>query len=110
MAGCAPPAGLWVALTAFDGRTYHLAPLIAAAAPGLAARFLGLRVEPAILSLAIVGIAACAAAWALIELLDLVPSATLWQGQPGGVCGEVAVSAAIGGLVGTLVSRPPRRV
>jgi hypothetical protein len=33
-----PIAGLWVALTAATGKTYHLAPVLGAAAPAVAAR------------------------------------------------------------------------
>lgn len=112
--GCAwlaalPPAALWIALTALDGRTYHLAPLIVAAAPGVAARVLGLRIGVVIPNLAVSGIVASMLAWDLIELLDIVPSATLWHGQPGGVRAEVAVAVAAGALVGVLASQPPRR-
>ena len=104
-----PPAALWVALTALDGRTYHLAPLVVAAAPGVAARAFGAPTGLVGRRLAIVGILACACAWAVIELLDVVPSATLLHDQPGGVRAEVAVSSASGALVGVLASRRPRR-
>lgn len=59
--GCAwlagiPPAVIWVSLTALDGRTYHLAPFVVAAAHGLPARGLGLRTALASLSVAVAGL------------------------------------------------------
>jgi hypothetical protein len=112
-----PLAVLWLGLTALDGRTYHVAPALVAAAPAIAARLLGLpagRGGPVAASLALAGIATVLAAWALLELAGIVPSATLWVGQPGGVRAEIAVASALGALAGALGSArlaraaPPR--
>ncbi|MBA2567470.1 MAG: hypothetical protein H0V08_06735, partial [Thermoleophilaceae bacterium] len=78
---------LWVGLTALDGRTYHLAPALVAAAPAIAARFLGLpagRGGPVAATLALAGVITVLAAWGLLELAGILPTATLWRGQPGG--------------------------
>ena len=103
-----PLAALWVALTALDGRTYHLAPLIAAAAPGVAARILGARAAVIVRSVVAAGLLTAAIAWAAIEVLGIVPSTTLWDGQPGGVRAEVAAAALAGALVGMFAARPPK--
>jgi len=79
-----PLAVLWLGLTALDGRTYHVAPALVAAAPAIAARLLGLpagRGGPVAASLALADIATVLAAWALLELAGIVPSATLWWGS-----------------------------
>jgi hypothetical protein len=104
-----PPAAVWIAFTAIDGRNYHVAPFIVAAAPGVAARVLGLRIGLVGRSVAVAGIVAGALAWSFIEVLGIVPSATLWRDRPGGVRAEVVVAAAAGAFVGVLASRPPRR-
>jgi hypothetical protein len=110
--GCAwfgglPPAALWIALTALDGRTYHLAPIVVAAAPGIAARALGLSISLVSPSLIVVGIVTTGLAWAVIELIGVAPSATLWHGQPGGVRAEVVVATIVGALLGALAVRAP---
>ncbi len=97
---------LWLGLTALDGRTYHLAPALIAAAPAIAARLLGLPADRGgvvAVTLALAGITTVLAAWGLLELAGILPTATLWAGQPGGVRAEIAVSAALGALAGTLV-------
>jgi len=112
-----PLAVLWVGLTALDGRTYHLAPALVAAAPAIAARFLGLpagRGGPVAATLALAGVITVLAAWGLLELAGILPTATLWRGQPGGVRAEIAVATVVGALAGTLTSTrdalatPPR--
>jgi len=112
-----PLAVLWFAFTALDGRTYHLAPALIAAAPAIAARLLGLPADRGGLvaaTLALAGFTTAVATWGLLELAGILPTATLWAGQPGGVRAEIAVSAALGTLAGTLASArralptPPR--
>jgi hypothetical protein len=103
-----PLAALWVALTALEGRTYRLAPLLAAAAPGVAARILGVRAEVVVRSVVVAGLLTAAIAWGVIEVLGIVPSAMLWDGQPGGVRAEVAAVAVAGALGGMFAARPPK--
>lgn len=91
-------AGLWIALTAATEKTYHLAPVIAAAAPALVAGAFSHPVLPArsaVLAVA-AGLIAVVVGWALIEALDIAPSATILDDQPGGVRGEVVVGALLG--------------
>jgi hypothetical protein len=102
-----PLALLWLGLTALDGRTYHLAPALIAAAPAIAARLLGLPADRGgvvAATLALAGIITALAAWGLLELAGILPTATLWAGQPGGVRAEIAASAVLGALAGTLAS------
>lgn len=114
-----PIGALWLALTALDGRTYHLAPALVTAAPAIAARLLGLpagRGGPAAASLAVAGVVTVTGAWACLELAGMMPTATLWRGQPGGVRAEIVVAAVLGVLAGALgaatlpTGTPPRRV
>lgn len=91
-----PVAVGWVALTAATGRTYHLAPIVAAAAPGVLARALDLPPSRAVLA----GLLAAAAGWLSILILGVEPRATLWPGQPGGVRVETAVFVALGLAIG----------
>jgi hypothetical protein len=98
---------LWLGLTALDGRTYHLAPALIAAAPAIAARLLGLPADRrgvVAATLALAGVVTALAAWGLLELAGILPTATLWAGQPGGVRAEIAVGAVLGALAGTLAS------
>jgi hypothetical protein len=88
--------GAWVLLTAATGKTYHLAPLIAAAAPGVLLRGREDRRRP---TLAIAALAV-AIGWTVIVVTGVEPSATILPGQPGGVTGEVVSF----GLVGIAVS------
>ena len=94
-------AGVWVALTARTGVTYHLFPFVVAAALPVFARLGGpplRRVEAAIGAAG--GLAAVAAGWLALVLLDAVPTATFVADQPGGVPGEAAVFALIGAAFG----------
>lgn len=103
-------AALWVALTAATGKTYHLAPPIIAWLPGLAvslARRSAVdhtsargRLRLGLLA-STLGIAIVVAGWVVISRAGIRPSATVFHGQPGGVPGEVAVTAGIGALLGT---------
>lgn len=93
-----PVAVGWFALTAATGKTYHLAPLIAAAAPGALRRALGV---PAGTKAAVAaGFAAVLIGSLGILIAGVEPTATLWPGQPGGVRGEVAAFAALGLAIG----------
>jgi hypothetical protein len=96
-------AGAWVGLTAWTGKTYHLAPVLAAAAPGYVARFAGWpsRSRAAVLGLAVVGGGAVGGGWSAIVAAGIEPTATLVHGQPGGVLVEVVVGALLGVVLGT---------
>jgi hypothetical protein len=96
----------WVALTAATGKTYHLAPIVIAAAPGIAARATEREVSWTVA--AATGLAAVAAGWAVIVAADIEPSAMLVEGQPGGVEGEVVVGALIGAAISAFAARRPR--
>lgn len=99
---------LWVALTALTGKTYHLAPLLAALAPGAAARMLGAtrRSLPVAAAAALLGAAVAAIGWGLIVAWGVEPAATIVDGQPGGVAGEVLAGIALGSAVGAAALRP----
>ena len=86
----------WVLLTAATGKTYHLAPLLAATAPGFVMRA---RPRPRLPALAI-GVIGVAVGWLLIVLSGIAPTATIVDGQPGGVAGEVVAFAALGLAIG----------
>ena len=120
-AGALAVSALWVGLTALTGKTYHLAPGVAAWAPGLTVRVMiadriddlsrrgrwKLGLIASALGLAAVGVGRSAIALAGIE-----PSATLFAHQPGGVSGEFALTAFVGALLGArrLIRAPkPRR-
>lgn len=99
-------AAIWVVLTAWSGATYHLAPPLAAVAPGFVTRMNG-SVAPVrrlgVLSF-LFGVGTAAAGWALIVALGIEPSAVLFENQPGGVPGEVAAGALLGGAVGAALA------
>ena len=90
----------WVALTAATGKTYHLAPLLAALAPGVFARAMLGRLGWAVgLVAGLLGFAIALGGWGIIVSLDERPSALLFDGQPGGVFGEVLGGALVGGAI-----------
>lgn len=93
-------AGLWIALTAATGKTYHLAPVVAAAVPALVAGvFSNTELAGRSTALAVAaGLAAVAIGWVLIEALGITPTATVLEAQPGGVHGEVVVGALLGAV------------
>lgn len=99
---------LWVGLTALTGKTYHLAPLLAALAPGLSVRLLGAarRSYPLATSAALLGAAIAALGWGLIVAWGIEPSATIVGDQPGGVAGEVLAALVIGSAAGGAALRP----
>ena len=84
-------------MTAATGKTYHFAPLVAAAAPGFLLRATGQRAGAAA---ALAAVSTAAVAWAVIAVAGIEPPWTLWSGQPGGVRLEVAASTAVGVAVG----------
>jgi uncharacterized membrane protein YiaA len=99
---CLALVGLWLALTALTGKTYHLAPAIIALAPGLVVRAdesAGETATSVALTLAI-GPVAVAAGWVAIVAAGVRPHTTLFPDQPGGVATEVAVAAVAGLLAG----------
>jgi hypothetical protein len=103
-------AGVWVAATALTGQTYHLAPLLTAFAPGLAARIVsGARGGALAAAAAALGAMAAAAGWGALLLLDIEPAATLLPAQPGGVRGEFLAGALLGAAAGAAALRPGRR-
>jgi hypothetical protein len=91
-----PIAALWIALTALTGKTYHLAPLLVAAAPGILARSGPRLRRRATWS----GVATTLAAWLVIAAAGLEPSATIIEHQPGGVPLETAAFGALGAAIG----------
>ena len=94
---------LWVVLALSTDRTYHLAPVIIAAVPGVIARVSEREVS---WPLAVIpGLIAVAIGWAVIVAADAEPTTTLIEDQWGGVTGEVIGGAIIGALAGLLVSR-----
>lgn len=111
--GLAAAAGivvLWVGLTALTGNTYHLAPLLAALAPGLSVRLLDAarRSYPLAAAAALLGASVSALAWGLIVAWGIEPTATIVSNQPGGVTGEVLVGILIGSAAGVAALRPVR--
>jgi hypothetical protein len=102
-AAAIPVAAVWIGRTALDGRTYHLAPVLVAAAPGFAARLLGLSVLGSGVvgaSVVMAGVIAALGAWGFLELTGLATTATLWPGLPGGVRAEIAGAIGLGALAG----------
>lgn len=97
---------VWVALTLATSQTYHLAPVVIAAAPGVIARVAERRIS---WPLAVIpGLIAVAVGWAVIVAADAEPTATLIENQLGGVEGEVIAGALVGAVIGLLVSRARR--
>jgi hypothetical protein len=94
---------LWVGLALTTDRTYHLAPVIIAAVPGVLARA-SERDIPWPLAV-IPGLIAVAIGWAVIVAADAEPTTTLIEDQWGGVTGEVIAGAVIGAVGGLIVSR-----
>lgn len=93
---------IWIALTARTGTTYHLFPFVIAAAVGTISRLSGqppLSRNEAVVTTA-AGLLAVALGWLALIALDETPSATVFDGQPGGVPGEVVIVAAVGAAVG----------
>ena len=86
-----------MALNAATGKTYHLAPLLAAAAPGVLRRALD---APAPRAAVTAGLIAVLIGYGGLLVAGIEPPFTLWQGQPGGVCVEVATFAALGLAIG----------
>ena len=104
----AAATAVWVVLTLATDRTYHLAPVVIAAGPGVIARVSEREISS---SLAVIpGLIAVAVGWAVIVAADAEPTATLAEGQPGGVEGEVIGAALIGALIGLLLSRARRPI
>jgi hypothetical protein len=104
----AAATAVWVVLTLATDRTYHLAPVVIAAGPGVIARVSEREIS---WSLAVIpGLIAVAVGWAVIVAADAEPTATLAEGQPGGVEGEVIGAALIGALIGLLLSRARRPI
>ena len=108
----APPAALWVALTALTGKTYQLAPRLWRERPSalslvLTGRFTWQRAR---LLLPTAGMETVAAGWLVIALAGIEPEATLVPRQSGGVLGEVVAGALVGAVAGgVLLARQRRR-
>ncbi len=95
-------AAVFVVLTANTGTTYHLFPLVIAAAPGALPRLLRdvpLSRRAGAVAVAL-GALAVAAAWITLVALDEMPRAVLFSGQPGGVEGEFVLFGLLGALAG----------
>ena len=98
--------GVWVSLTGWTGKTYHLALVLAALAPAATARLLALEPSPRWgAALIIIGLTAAALGWTAIALLDIGPHATIVDGQPGGALGEVVAGAVLGAIAGASLLR-----
>jgi hypothetical protein len=96
LAAGVPVAALWIALTSLTGKTYHLAPLLVAAAPGIVAgRGPGSRRHATW-----AGAATMAAGWLVIVVAGIEPTATIVDHQPGGVPLETALLGALGAAIG----------
>lgn len=110
VAAAAGLAVLWIGLTALTGKTYHLAPLLTALAPGLSARLFGAarRSYPLAAAAALVGAAVAALGWGIIVAAEIEATATIVGDQPGGVGGEVVVAIALGSVLGGGALRPAR--
>lgn len=98
-------AAAWVALAAATGKTYHVAPLVIAAAPGWTLRWWHEAAERELSSdlvarvavlIALMGAAGVAAGTLAILATGTHPTATILPDQPGGVAGEIAFFAALG--------------
>ncbi len=95
-------AAIFVVLTANTGTTYHLFPLLIAAAPGALPRLLqdvplSSRAGTVAMTL---GAVAVVVAWITLVALDEMPHTTLIGDQPGGVEGEFVVFGLLGALAG----------
>lgn len=101
----------WVLLTRASGLTYHLFPLvIAAAAPVLPKMLFGRPLpRPIAFRFASGGLLAVAAGWLTMVAGGFAPTATFVTGQPGGVLGEVILFALLGAYRGTMYALRPVR-
>jgi len=111
IAGASGAVVVWVTLTALTGKTYHLAPTVAAMAPAGIAWLRGTRPRQGhAVALVGLGLIAAALGWSIIAGAGIEPSATIIDGQPGGVLGEVIVAGLAGtALGGALLARRRRR-
>ncbi|MGI9659597.1 MAG: hypothetical protein ACR2OD_11860 [Gaiellaceae bacterium] len=102
--------GGWIALTAATGKTYHLAPLLGTIAPALTIRAVtSIRVGGLSgLALGAIGALLMLGAWGIIVALHIEPHATLAEGIPGDVFGEVVIGAAIGVVTSILLHKRAR--
>lgn len=98
-------SALWVGLTALTRKTYHLAPVLIAAAPVIISAGGRRRTTPA----SLLGLAAVGLGWLVIEVLDIEPTATFVDGQPGGVPGEVITGSLMGLAAGAALAARRRR-
>jgi len=101
VAAVAAAAG-FVMLTASTGTTYHLFPLLIGFVPGGLPRVLSERpisTRDGVLAI-VAGMVAVSAAWLALELMDEMPTATFFSGQPGGVPGEFILFGVLGALIG----------
>ena len=105
-------AAIFVVLTANTGTTYHLFPLVIAAAPGALPRLLRdvpLSSRAGTVAMAL-GVLAVAVAWITLVALDEMPRAVLFAGQPGGVGGEFVVFGLLGALAGGWWGTRPSKI
>ncbi len=109
-AAAATVVAAWVLLTGLTGKTYHLAPPLAALAPGLLLHFEGGaegRRRALVLATAI-GALAVLVGWAIIAAADFDLGSTFIPDQPGGVDGEVLVGGLVGLALGAYLARDRR--
>lgn len=101
----AAAAAIWVVLTLATGLTFHLFPALIAGGPAFTWSLLSPgNVRPWRLAL-FVGWPAVALAWALLEALGRMPTATFIHDQPGGVRAEIVVIALLGALISARLTR-----
>jgi hypothetical protein len=100
-------AAAWVLLTAVTAKTYHLAPVIVAAAPGLMLRLQERGAPRQALLAAALGGAIALSGGLIIVVADFDLGSTIIRDQPGGVTGEVVTGALIGLLAGGMLARDP---
>ncbi len=93
--------GIWLAMTARAGLTYHFHPLLIAACPGVIGRLAGRRPSGGAALLAIaMGVVFVSLGSLGLVLLDAWPTATFWHGQPGGTAAETAAATILGAVSG----------
>ncbi len=101
-------ATAWIALTAASGKAYHLAPVMAAAAPGFVVMAGRRAARPSALSVALTGLGAVGVGWLFVFAAGIEPTVTVLPRQPGGVPAEVVLGAVFGAALGALLTTQQR--
>jgi hypothetical protein len=95
-------AVVWVVATELTGLAFHFHPLLVAGSASWSARQARGAPLPggSVATAVALGLAAVAVGWLGLAAIEVTPSATLIDDQPGGFGGEVIATAAVGALVG----------